>query len=86
MRRALDFYYTNFPDSKIHKIYLSGGSARVPGLPTVLKKELGAEVEIFNPLVRLETHPNRFDPDYLEQVGPQMAICLGLGLRRPEDK
>ncbi|SHE31822.1 type IV pilus assembly protein PilM [Desulfacinum infernum DSM 9756] len=86
VRRAMDFYYTNYPESKIHKIYLSGGSARLPALDALIKSELGVDVDIFNPLLRLETSPSKFDPDYVDQVGPQMAICLGLGLRRAEDK
>ncbi|SMC17936.1 type IV pilus assembly protein PilM [Desulfacinum hydrothermale DSM 13146] len=86
VRRAMDFYYTTYPESRIHKIYLSGGSARLPGLDALVKNELGVDVDLFNPLLRLEAGPNKFDPDYLDQVGPQMAICVGLGLRRADDK
>lgn len=85
LRRALDFYYTNYPDFAIHRILLSGGSARLPGLPEVLRLETKVPTEVFNPLVRLDYDADQFDPAYLEYIGPQMAICLGLGLRSDEN-
>jgi type IV pilus assembly protein PilM len=84
--RALTFYHSNYPDNRIQKIFLSGGSCRIPGLDTALSESIGAPVEIFNPLLKLECDPSVFDAGYVDYVGPQMAISLGLALRRIPDK
>lgn len=86
VKRALDFFFSHFPEAKLHKIFLSGGSARVPGLGKFLEAELGIPTEVCNPLQHLEVDAGRFDPAYLEQIGPQMTIGLGLALRRAGDK
>jgi type IV pilus assembly protein PilM len=85
-RKAINLFHTNFPDNKINEIYLSGGSCRIPGLDKVFEENLGAAVALFNPLARLEYDPQRFDQGYIDDIGPQMAISLGLALRRTREK
>ena len=86
IKRAINFYYNNYSDGKIGKILLSGGSCRIPGLGKLFQKEIGLGVEVFNPLSRLDYDPNRIDPAYIDYIGPQMAVALGLGLRRVDEK
>ncbi len=86
VRRALDFFFSHFPEAKLHKIFLSGGSAKLPGLGKFLEAELGIPTEVCNPLQHVEVDAGRFDPAYLEQIGHQMTIGLGLALRRAGDK
>lgn len=81
-QRAVDFYFSNFPDHKISRIFLSGGSCRIPGLDRLLQESLEVPVELFNPLSRIEHDSKVFDSAYLEHVGPQMAVSLGLALRK----
>lgn len=85
-KRAIDFYYSNFPDHRISKIYLSGGSCRVAGLDQVFHENTNIAVEIFNPFIHLEYDTKVFDPEYVEYIGPQMAIALGLALRKTKEK
>ncbi len=85
-KRAIDFYFSNFPDGKIDKIYLSGGSCRIPGLDKVFQDSVDTEVEIFNPLTRMEYDSKAIDSAYLDYIGPQMAISVGLALRKVEGK
>lgn len=85
-RRAVDFYYNNYPDSRIEKFYLSGGSCRIPGLDKVFEEHMEIPVEIFNPIARLQYEPKQFDPAYVEYIGPQMVIALGLALRKSKEK
>lgn len=86
VKRAVNFYYNNYTDSKIGKILLSGGSSRIPGLDRLFEKDMGIPTEIFNPLTRLEYDPNRVDPAYVDYIGPQMAVALGLSLRKVDEK
>jgi type IV pilus assembly protein PilM len=85
-RKAINLFHTNFPDHDIDQIYLSGGSCRIPELDKVFEENLDAAVAIFNPLTRLEYDSQAFDPVYIDNVGPQMAISLGLALRKANEK
>ncbi len=85
-RRAIDFFYSNYPDKGIEKIYLSGGSCRIPGLDKLFRDNVEIDVEIFNPFSRIECDPKIFDPEYVDFIGPQMAISLGLALRKTKEK
>ena len=85
-RRAVDFYYHNFPDQSIDSLYLSGGSCRIPGLDKVLGENMEIPVEIFNPFSHVQCDTKQFDQSYVDYIGPQMAISLGLALRKTKEK
>jgi type IV pilus assembly protein PilM len=57
----------------------------VPGLDKFFTRELGVPVEIFNPFLQIGIDQKNFDPAYIEYIGPQVTICLGLALRRGEE-
>ncbi|MEM5787580.1 MAG: type IV pilus assembly protein PilM, partial [Syntrophobacteraceae bacterium] len=84
--RAIDFYYNNYPDKRIGTLYVCGGTSRMPGLDRVFQENLELPVEIFNPIARTQYDPEGFDPAYIEYIGPQMAISLGLALRKTKEK
>jgi type IV pilus assembly protein PilM len=85
IRRALDFFYSTYPEDTITKIVLSGGGANIKEFRELLASETSAEVEIINPFKKLDVAEN-FDSSYLEKIAPQAAICMGLALRRVDDK
>ncbi len=82
VKRVIDFFYNNYPDGTVNKIYMSGGSCRIPGLDKVFHQKLMTEVEIFNPIAKLDYDQQVFDPEYINYIGSQMAVCLGLSLRK----
>ena len=86
IRRALDFFYSTYPDEQIKRIFLSGGGAYIVEFHNLLSREASAEVETFNPFGNLTINNDRIDSGFLEKVAPQAAICLGLSLRRVDDK
>jgi type IV pilus assembly protein PilM len=86
IRRALDFFYSTYPDDQIKKIILSGGGANIKEFRQLLAEETFAEVEAINPLKNIEVDIDRFEPNYLKSIAPQAAICLGLALRKVDDK
>ena len=85
IKRALDFYYSANPDEQIKSIVLSGGGAQIKEFRQLLATETSSDVETINPFKRLHI-AEHFDLSYLEQIAPQVSICLGLALRRADDK
>lgn len=83
IQRSLDFY-ANPINGRFDKIYLSGGTAKVPSLQRMISDRSGAPVEVFNPFAGLNVDSKRFDLAYLDDVGPMAAVAVGLALRREE--
>jgi type IV pilus assembly protein PilM len=86
IRRALDFFYTNYPDDQIKRIILSGGGANIEEFRKLLASESSAVVEILDPFKKLALDEKTFEPDYVRQIAPQAAIAMGLAMRRVDDK
>ncbi|MCJ7833084.1 MAG: pilus assembly protein PilM, partial [Deltaproteobacteria bacterium] len=82
IKRVLEVLTASDPENKPSKIVLSGGSALLPGLPQLFSRGLQLPVELFNPFSRVRIDPEIFDPKYLQNVGPQLAIAFGLALRQ----
>ncbi len=81
IKRALDFYYSNYPDETIAKMVLSGGGARIKGIEQFFAEETGLPVEPFNPFNKVRSDGNKIDPEYLRYIAPEMALCTGLATR-----
>jgi type IV pilus assembly protein PilM len=86
IKRALDFFYSTFPEDQITKIILSGGGANIKEFRQLLAVETSTDVEIINPFQNFSIDSDRFDSSYLEQIAPQAAICMGLAIRKIGDK
>jgi type IV pilus assembly protein PilM len=86
IRRALDFFYSTYPDDQIKRIILSGGGANVADFRDLLAVEASAEVETINPFKNLYVDDDQFDPEFIKQISPQAAITAGLAIRRVNDK
>jgi type IV pilus assembly protein PilM len=81
--RSLDFFAATSADSRIEKVYLAGGAARVSGLPAAFQERTGLTVEMLNPFERM-LPSSKFESEYLEEVAPSLAVGMGLALRRAE--
>jgi type IV pilus assembly protein PilM len=86
IRRALDFFYSTYPDDQIKKIILSGGGGNIQELRQLLAVETSAEVSTINPFLRFNIDSDKFDTEYLEKIAPQASICMGLATRKMDDK
>ena len=86
IKRALDFLATTYPDQAIEKIYICGGSCRIPGFQKYLEMETDISVEELNPFANLQISEKGFDPKYLSYMAPQAAVAVGLALRSIGDK
>jgi len=81
VKKAIDLYQSNFPDAPLVKLVLSGGGSKVSGLADYLNQETGIEVALFNPFANMKSSKRKIDPEYLKQVGPEMAIASGIAIR-----
>lgn len=86
IRRSLDFYNSNAGEGKIAKVYLSGGCSKTARLADAVGERLGVPVEILNPFNKIKYSEKEFDPEYLQAIGPLMAVATGLATRRSGDK
>jgi len=85
--RSLDFYSAAAAaDAQLNKLWLCGGSCRISGLAEAIGKNQNLPVEILDPFKNIERNPKHFDPGYLEEIGPQAAVAVGLALRRSGDR
>jgi type IV pilus assembly protein PilM len=86
IHRSLDFYNSTAEDQKIGKVYLSGGCAKVARLADAVSQRLGMPVELLNPLQKILCNEKEFDPEYLQEISPFIAVAAGLAMRRLGDK
>ncbi|PIE70860.1 MAG: pilus assembly protein PilM [Deltaproteobacteria bacterium] len=86
IRRALDFFYSTYPDKNISKIILSGGGANVKEFRDNLSLQTSVDVTVINPFAKIIIDNDHLDEEYLKQMAPQSAICMGLAMRRVNDK
>jgi type IV pilus assembly protein PilM len=80
VRRSLDFYRRGHRDEDIDHLYLSGGSASIPGLAAFLGGEIGLNIEVANPFEYVVVGDEVTD-EYLNDVGPMCVIAVGLAMR-----
>ena len=85
IRRALDFFYSTYPDDQIKRIVLSGGGGNIAEFRELLAAEASAAVETINPFGKFSVDAS-LDPLFIKEIAPQAAICMGLAIRKVDDK
>ena len=86
IRRALDFFYSTYPEDQIKRIIISGGGANINEFRQLLATEASAEVEPINPFKNFHLDDKSFDDAFVKQIAPQAAISMGLAMRKVDDK
>jgi type IV pilus assembly protein PilM len=86
IRRALDFFYSTYPEDQIKRIIISGGGANISEFRQLLATEASAEVESINPFKNFHLDGKGFDDAFIKQIAPQAAISIGLAMRKVDDK
>jgi type IV pilus assembly protein PilM len=83
---SLDFFQSTATSEKIGKLYLSGGGSKIKGFDTILQQQIGIPVEVVNPFKRIDYSGRDFDLEYLREIGPVMAVGVGLASRKVGDR
>jgi len=79
--RSLDFFSATSSESRIGRVLLSGGGAKIPGFDSAFGERTGLAVELMNPLSRMLASKG-FEPEYLDEVAPSLGVGIGLATRR----
>ena len=86
IHRSLDFYLATSSEGRISRIYVSGGTVKVPALAHTIEKRVGVTVELVDPFRNIQVDSKVFNTDYIDEIRPMAAVAVGLGLRRAHDK
>jgi len=86
IRNSLDFFQSTTTHEKISKLYVSGGGSKIKDFDLILQKETGLPVEVVNPFKKIECSEKNFDIEYLTEIGPLMAVGVGLASRKVGDR
>src|SRR4051812_10442160 len=82
VQKTMDFYRATVEDGglAVEKILVSGGGSKLNGLIEFLSHRFDMPVEIFDPFKKIKVDARSFDPEYMKEIIPEMAIAVGLAL------
>ncbi|MGH9670810.1 MAG: type IV pilus assembly protein PilM [Terriglobales bacterium] len=78
IQKTFDFFRATASGEHIERLYVAGGSSKVPGLVEALRQEFSLPVEVLNPFQRINPGPGG---ELVEQNAGQLAVAVGLALR-----
>jgi type IV pilus assembly protein PilM len=83
IQKTFDFYRATTEDNEtvVQKILISGGGSKLAGLAGELSTRLELPVEVLDPFRNIKVDTKKFDPDYLAEIVPEMAVAVGLAVR-----
>jgi len=83
IQKTFDFYRAQSDDSHtvVKKILISGGGSKLQGFAQELSARLQLPVEVLNPFRNIRVDDRKFDPGYINDVMPEMAVAVGLAIR-----
>ena len=85
-QKSIDFFLASHPDTTIGKIYLSGGSARVPPLLAGDRAARARAGRGHGAVQETRSAAPNIDPAFLRNHGPQAMVRWGSRSDRPGDK
>ena len=78
--RSLQFYFSSSQSHQVDYILLSGGTASLPGLASMVEQKLGSRTSIANPFANM-TIGNQVNTESLLVDAPSLMAACGLALR-----
>ena len=83
---SLDFFQSTTAYEKIGRLYLSGGGSKIKDFDIIVQQQIGIPVEVVNPFKKIDYSGRDFDLEYLREIGPIMAVGVGLASRKVGDR
>lgn len=85
IQRSLDFFMATSGDSDISRIYVTGGSAGLQALARAIESRSRVPVETWLPTEKISVDSRDIDRSLVERRGLQLAVALGLALRKDRE-
>ncbi len=74
-------YFENQFDQEVDEVYISGGSAGIPGLKNAFERIFDRRIHFWDPTENLEVRGDRIDVQELKDHKSQLAVAIGLASR-----
>jgi type IV pilus assembly protein PilM len=84
IQRSLDFYMATSGESDIGQLYLSGGTANFSSFANAVQRRARVPVSTWSPASAFTFDP-KVNPSLVSQYGLQLAVVLGLTLRKDRE-
>lgn len=85
IQKTFDFFKTTTTVEHIDRMLVSGGAAHTPGLVETLARKFEIPTEKFNSFRNITYDPQRFSPTFMAERAPDVAVAVGLALRKAEE-
>jgi len=85
IQRSLDFFMATSGEGEISQIFVTGGTANLASLGQAIERRARVPVEVWAPTERMIADPKHVDPNLLQTRDAQLAVALGLALRREKE-
>jgi type IV pilus assembly protein PilM len=82
LEKSTTYLKTSGDAESLDRIFLSGGGARIRALIEIMDSHQAIPVEVINPLRRIQFDPEVFAGADPEDIAPQLAVGVGLALRK----
>jgi type IV pilus assembly protein PilM len=86
IQRSLDFFLATSGEQEMHRIYVTGGSAALPALPSAISRRSRVAVEMIQPMERIFLESKDIDRTVLQTRASQLCVALGLSMRKDREK
>ena len=86
IQRSLDFFMATSGEGEISRIYVTGGTASLPALGQAIERRARVPVEVWLPTERISIEAREIDANLLRTRGAQLAVALGLALRKEKEQ
>ena len=81
IRRSVEYYVNRYPDSRVDRIVLYGGTARLPSFAEFVANEVGTETVVANPFQYLTVDQASVTDEITKDNACYMPIVVGLAVR-----
>lgn len=85
IQKTLDFFKATTSGESVQHLVISGGCSKAEGLRETLAERFQTPVEWFDPFRRVVDSERFLPAGQAEELGPSMAIAVGLAVRREGD-
>jgi type IV pilus assembly protein PilM len=85
IQRSLDFFMATSGEGDIARIYITGGSSNLSPLAQAIERRARVPVEVWMPTERVIVEPKDVDVNLLRLRASQLAVALGLSLRKSRE-